>query len=106
MRNKEKEISLFEATTAKLYQKQYQRFGCMTFNKMRTIVIYSVVTVVTWCQSGADGRGLDCQSCGWQIESQLGQINKKAFIKILTLKLLGLSDRDLNLEAPCTIVIS
>ena len=22
-------------------------------------------------------KGLDCQSCGWQIESQLGQIGKK-----------------------------
>ena len=28
------------------------------------------------CQCGPVGRGLDCQSCGWQIESQLGQIEK------------------------------
>ena len=27
-------------------------------------------------QGDAVGRDFDCQSCGWQIESQLGQIGK------------------------------
>ena len=37
----------------------------------------SIIHRYTCCQSGADGRGLDCQSCYWRIESQRCKINKK-----------------------------
>ena len=42
-------------------------------------VSYTLYTYVyiTGCQGGAVGIGLNCQSRGWQIESQLGQCGKK-----------------------------
>ena len=43
----ENEISLFKPTSAKLYQKQYRHFGCMTSIKMQTIITYSIVRVIT-----------------------------------------------------------
>ena len=40
-------------------------------------LIDDILLLYIGCQGGAVGRGSDCQSCGWQIESQLGQIGKK-----------------------------
>ena len=37
-------------------------------------------TRVLW--GGAVGRGLDCQSRGWQIESQLGQSDQKPLVSL------------------------
>ena len=41
-----------------------------------------------------------------QIYQYINIYIQKAFSKLLTLKFLGLSDRDLNMEAPCTKIKS
>ena len=58
----------------------YWTFNLLKFRSCATSKAYSIVYIMCWClgcQVGAVGRGLDCQPCGWQINSQLGKIAKK-----------------------------
>ena len=58
-------------------------------NNKSLIRIYCLFIRIRGCQGGAVGRGLDCQSWGWQFESQLGQINKKNIRQVCNLKIAG-----------------
>ena len=59
------------------------------------------------CQSGAVGRGLDCQLSGWRIKfPSCVKLTKSLQQAFNPKRLLGLSDRDLNLEAAYTTITS
>ena len=87
----------------------FQAVVCQDFRSAAFHVIFEYIYISKsrmsrGCQGGAVGRGLGCQSCGWQIESQLCQIDKKPSTRFHPYTA-GL-DQDLNLKVLCTTIIS